>query len=76
MPPTSCALAAIRLRKNDFHSVPESVGNEISTIYSQHLFDGRIVIYDAEDNCVDVRERLIDVLRKNISCPSVDPSTH
>ena len=55
--------------------MPESVGNEISAIYSQHLFDGRIVIYDSEDNCVDIRER-IDVLRKNIWCPSVDPSTY
>jgi len=59
--------APIRLWKNDFHAMPESVGVEVSAIHSQDLLDGWIVIYDAEDNCVDVRERLLAVLGKNIS---------
>jgi hypothetical protein len=49
----------------------ESVRREIPAIHGQNLPDVQIVVDDGEKHGVDVRERLIAVLGKNVSCSRV-----
>jgi hypothetical protein len=55
--------------------VSESVNREIPAIDRQDLVDSRISVDDGEDNRVDKRERLINVLGKYVSGLLVGPLT-
>lgn len=45
----------------------ESIDREVSAINGQDPIDGRIVVYEGKDDCIDEGERLIDVLRQDVA---------
>jgi hypothetical protein len=59
---------------DDLNGMREAIDGEVSPIDSQDLIEGGIVVHSRKNDCVDVGERLIDVLGEDVASPRMGTS--